>query len=513
MTPSLRLRRRVILAGAANTTVLLTLTMMSFPLTSFVPFGELQPRERATVEHLLQPLSRVAPRATDWISRQFGPGSVFSHRLVRVATYILPLLLSTLIAAVVISSLARDPAAVDDSVVRALAIMPVAFLAVSIPALPIFTHDFWLSIAWGRMFVAGENPYYQNFSQAALIDLPFEAFDLRMTYGPLWALLATALAWLCNHRLVLEFFAFKLVHAAFWLATLWLLLRCLDGTPPLHRAVALCLYAWLPASLRFTVAEGHNDIAMVCFLTAWLLLAQRRSLHGTALALAASALCKYVTAPLILAELLYARVATHASWRTIIANLALVATVALAVFALVWQGPGFFSAVGEMRSWTFFTPADAVVSLLGWGHLRVPYFVIAYPFRVVFWTLAGLMLLRLARTPTRATLAEATLATLSAIAFTSVGHMWPWFITWLLVPLAVAPHTVLARFVLPCVIFCPFLYLYWILATGWGQLPIASVLFYGAVTVAAVWWPRTTWARLTSLTAGHVNWQASIDPV
>ena len=51
-------------------------------------------------------------------------------------------------------------------------------------AFPLFTQDFWLSAAWGRMVAAGVNPFHTLFTDSDLIGLPLDHFPMADVLRP-----------------------------------------------------------------------------------------------------------------------------------------------------------------------------------------------------------------------------------------------------------------------------------------------------------------------------------------
>ena len=119
--------------------------------------------------------------------------------------------------------------------------------------------------------------------------------------------------------------------------------------------MALLIVGWLPLGVHSTVAEGHNDAVMIALALVWALGMRSRQWAGP-LALAASALCKYVTAPLAIVDALY-----HLRKRT----MPLAAYLLRGAPRWRWRlrrAPSHFgeriNATVEMRHWRFLEPAD-----------------------------------------------------------------------------------------------------------------------------------------------------------
>src|SRR5215470_15717837 len=212
-------------------------------------------------------------------------------------SHFVPLGLATAIAVLLVAMLRRHRDELDSAIVPLLRRWSLAFTAVSLFAVPLYTQDFWLSAVWGRMVVAGLNPYHVLFTPELLAGLPLDHFPMLMSYGPAWAILSGAVMAIASDSTLAAAILFKLILGIAWYACVVLVERITAPQPTPDRCLAVALVGWTPIGLTQTVAEGHNDAAMasLALLWIWLLLRGR----GTApLALAASTLCKYVTGPL-----------------------------------------------------------------------------------------------------------------------------------------------------------------------------------------------------------------------
>ena len=338
----------------------------------------------------------------------------------------------------------------------------------------------------GKNDIKGQNPYYEFLTPEALAGLPLLDFPIRMTYGPLWAIISAFVSYLSEQNVVMEFLFFKAVLAMFWLVSLGIICRILRKSTPSCRARAICLFGWLPVSVQMSIGEGHNDIAMVCFLLLWLYLVLEHRYVLSPLILVASALMKYVTAPLIVLEL-SGKLASSSSifWRKI-AGVSLSLLLIGATFAPFWRNQEFFTPVMQMRGWLFFSPRDAVLALGAWLSLPMLGYVVAevvsgaFVVAVVYYTVCYV------RDPAFSRLVELVLAVLCTVLFVCVGHVWPWFIIWIVAPAALVMDSRLMTFVLPVSFLGPFLNLYWLIFSGWEKVKYASVAFYGVLTVTIV---------------------------
>lgn len=475
------LKRIIYACGFADLLVFVLLIPLSYGIAVVSPFGKPETQEIAVLQHLAEPFEILGHRPAEAVRECLSGNSVFADRAIRTIIYALLLFVSTILYLFLVFTLRRNATLINEQVISLLFKMSVSFAVVNLFIYPMFTQDFWLSVAWGRMIVEGQNPYYQFFTTEALAGLPLLDFPIRMTYGPLWAIISAGLAFLSQRNVVLEFFAFKLVLALFWILSLGIIRKILVDSHPIRRALAICLFGWLPLSFHLTIGEGHNDIAMVFFLLLWMYLRTRSQALLSPLVLTASALIKYVTLPLIALEVI------HACWSRrmltpprYLAMLLLSVLFAVIAFAPFWRDLNFFNSVSEMQDWVWFTPAHAIQAVGKW--LGIPGFGLLSKFVLpAFLVIVFTYIIRYLFSPEFPKLADLTLAVLCAILFTLVGHVWPWFIIWILAPAAVAKSSALLRVVTSVAMVGPFLHLYWLLASGWDNLEYGSMAFYGLV--------------------------------
>ncbi len=166
---------------------------------------------------------------------------------------------------------------------------PPALLAILLPALffglpLVLTYPFnatdvfryWLN---GRITTLyGQNPY--QLLPGELVNDPFmrlagEWAGDSSAYGPLWELVAAALAWISPDNLLLGVTLFKTLGLLTHLALAAMIWQGLARAAPGLRAGRTLLWAWNPTLLLTFVANGHNDVLMLFWLVlGWLL--QRR---------------------------------------------------------------------------------------------------------------------------------------------------------------------------------------------------------------------------------------------
>jgi alpha-1,6-mannosyltransferase len=337
------------------------------------------------------------------------------------------------------------------------------FASINLLALPVLAQDFWLSAAWGKMVSEGINPYHTDIpAQIAASWFPYT--PIRMTYGPLWALISGMVMTISDNRWII-FAAFKVILGGFWLLALVTTGRLTSGLDVRSRCVATVMVGWLPLSVTQSLAEGHNDIVMASIVLFWL--ANRNSTL-----LVTATLIKYLTAPLLVLVLIQRRKR---------AELVTATAVGIAVFMVFFRGRGFFGADVSMN-WRFMTPYDALAPLHRWAHL------IAIPFLV----LAARQVWVYKVQNTDLTLYKALIAILAVVVFSLLSHIWPWYLILILLPAALVPTWPVATCLTGLALAAPFspLYLFRSEARDWLS-PAPALIFYSA---AVVWLVVVSWA-------------------
>ncbi|MEZ4217410.1 MAG: hypothetical protein R3E88_13085 [Myxococcota bacterium] len=487
------------LCGWALVAIYAALAPVSYAIAARSPFGVVQEHEVRALERVVDALPLGDARAP--LRRAAAGEGAFRSAAARGAAYGGAMAAATLVFCAALLALARDREAVDDVALRTLVRFAWAFGAVNVLAYPMFTQDFWLSVAWGRMWADGVNPYHHAMPASALAGLPLEEAGTQMTYGPLWALLVGTLERVVPHRAPLEFGAHKAVLLLAWGTGLHALARLHAHRSPALRAGAIALLGWAPMSVHFTVAEGHNDALMTCGLLLWLEATVRARAAWAPPAIVASALFKYVTAPLVALEI--AALAAPRERRRRATAILASGVGALAVFALFWDDAPIFGSTVAMQGWHLLTPADAVRTAV--DQVRARPIVDALVLAAIAWGAwpglrAGLRAWESARSadaplagPQLAVAAEAALAGLLAAACVAVGHTWPWFLLWPLAAAAAVPRSRLAAWSLPIFLVAPFFHLLWAMGESWDSAGRAGVVLWTAVALVA--WPAHRWLR------------------
>ena len=357
-----------------------------------------------------------------------GAVKALQHTSHFLPVYCAPMLLATGGCALMLLSLnaGEEPNA---TTARRLMWWSIVFAAANLPALPVMAQDLWISAAWGEMITHGLDPYYHDIpAQIASRWFP-DHFMVRMTYGPLWAVISAAVMLVTSNRWVV-LVLFKAILAGFWLLALILVRRLTRNSDNRTQCLAMVMAGWLPASVGQSLAEGHNDIVMAALVMLWLY-------NRNAVGLASAILVKYTAAPLALFTLLERR-----KWIELIGA----AVFGAAAFLLFFRGGGFFSADAEMRSWRFMTPMDVFAPLGPLAELAI----------LPFLALAAVEVWRYVRTRSDADRVRAVLATLLVMLLGVLGHIWAWYWILVLLPAAVTPSWSLSIWISGMALVAPF---------------------------------------------------------
>jgi hypothetical protein len=281
---------------------------------------------------------------------------------------------------------------------------------------------------------------------------------------------------------------FKLVLGSAWVGLLSLVRLMLRERPVFEQALGLVMIGWLPLGVVQTVGEGHNDVAMVACVLLWLYWRRQGKALPATLALTASVLFKYASAPLFLIDLLYrephespapGRFAREYVTRAI-ASLALM----LLVFAPLFRGTDFFASASKAYRGHFFLPADAVIALGTLSGLNLRF--AAYALEAVFPALTLVALYRYLRVGAPLLLETAASVMLTMVLVGS-GHLWPWYVLWYGALAATIPLSPLGRWGMGLLIVMPFPLLVWTVAphaSEFARFHLPSLIAY---SVAVAW--------------------------
>ncbi|MBK7715854.1 MAG: hypothetical protein IPI38_10570 [Gemmatimonadetes bacterium] len=469
-------------AGLLSLAAMLALVLLSPLLAGFSPTLYLQRDEITFLDHLSQGLAAVPAfaEAIRLAARGAGPLADPDLRMVAVLG---PVLLATAAMLALLRWVERQPAeALHAGQLRLVLGVGLALGVVASCAVPSYTVDFWLSVAWGRMFAVGQNAYYLPFTHVAFQGIPGGGFEEteRFTYGPLWALLSHGLAVLAGDRTAAAFVLGKLVLLLAWAVTVGALTRAAGRRGVRAALRTACLTAWLPPLLLFGLAEGHNDMFMLMFVALWLEAADRRDHRWTPLWLVLACLTKLVAAPLLGLELLLAA-RTGALRRPGYWGAGAVAALLVALcLGRYYDGPGFMAATAAMQRWIFWVPTTFVTTVTGLAGHALPERTVDLAVAVVGLAGVAVLLGRDLRAPTAAGWLASAAAIIGFTLATLTGHVWPWFALWLVPVVALAWPTPWSAVALAFLLLTPVLDLAWVLRPDWSLRPWFDLPLYGA---------------------------------
>jgi hypothetical protein len=463
------LRVGVNVLGAVVLLAYLVLTLLSYPQTPALW------RHHADVPHATAFFQDMAAKFP-----LVGLSSLFETNAAVIVSYCVPVGIVTLAWIALVAILYRREHALDANIDALLMRWSVAFAVVGVLAFPLFTQDFWLSMAWGRMAAEGTNPYHNLFTDETLTGLPLDHFPMAMSYGPAWAILSGAVMAVTGKNVLAATVLFKGVLLAAWLGSLVLIRRITAPKPVLDRCLAITVAGWMPIGVLQTVAEGHNDIFMVWLSLLWLALLGQSRLMAP-LALMGSALSKYVTAPLFVVDAIVAWRLHGLSLRQLIVRYVAPALVGLAVFGMFFRSPDFFDGTRVISEWEFLQPRQAVAAIeLALGGLDL--FLVDWLITVIFALIALYSIFVLWRSPTLDHAVKASLAIMCAISFVAIAHLWPWYLVWTMLLAALVPRWWLARFVIGVSLLAAFsLSVWWVEPVEHSREWASLVLYVGAV--------------------------------
>jgi alpha-1,6-mannosyltransferase len=466
---SLSLRFRINLLGATALLAYVAMALLSYLQAPVLWLSAIAgaPRAVAFFDELAQAIPVYAS------IREAISGPLTSNTAV-IVSYWIPLAVATIAMMLLLLSLARHRESTDAAIVGLLFRWSLAFAAACAFAFPLFTQDLWLSAVWGRMIVAGVNPYHNFFTSESLEGLPIDHFPMVMSYGPLWGLLSGVVMATAGDSVLTTAVVSKTLLAAAWIGSLALVRQIMEQRSTFDRCLAVALFGWAPVGVTQSLAEGHNDIVMMFFALLWLslLLRGRRT---APIALISSALCKYITAPLFLIDAIYVLRIERVRWRSYLIRLIAPALLALLVFAVFYRSPQFFDGLLVISEWRFLQPRDAVTGIeYLTGTSLSP---LAFGIAALFPVLAVYFCFVCFRSPTIEGLLKAAIAILASTCFTAVSHLWPWYMIWSLAFAVLLPAWWLSRFVVSVSVMAPFAVVWWISPFA---LDMSALVMYGA---------------------------------
>jgi hypothetical protein len=253
--------------------------------------------------------------------------------------------------------------------------------------------------------------------------------------------------------------------------------------------------AWVPIGVVQTVAEGHNDVAMVSCILLWLLLLLAGRKTAATAALTASVLFKYASAPLFVVDFLYRRRSETRDVGRMVGSYVPRAAVALVMtvsaFAPVFRGLDFFASTSDVHGGVFFLPSDAVLALGTLTHLLLRW--LAYLVEAIFPLVTVSFLYRYLRDGGTEGLRETAAAVMLTMLLVGSAHAWPWYVLWYLALAATVPLSALGRWAMGLALALPYPLIAWTIApdaADFEKFHLPSLLAYG---LALGWFLVVRW--------------------
>ena len=462
--PPSALRIRINILGTIVVTVHLALALLSYVQAPVLWSGLEHQRAAAFFDSL-----------------GLGASGLFAGNESVVLSQGIPLAIATVAALLLILMLTRRGDDADAGVAQLLLRWSIAFAAACFVAFPLFTQDFWLSAAWGRMIASGINPFHTLFTGDDLAGLPLDHFPMPMSYGPLWGVLAALVALLGWHNAFAMGLLFKVLIAAAWLWSLFLIDAIQRDKPARERCLAIALFGWVPLGVSQSIAEGHNDIVMIAPALLWFVLLLRNN-RWAPVALAASVLCKYATAPLFLIDLIHAFRRERLTPMQYVGRMLPVALFGLLLLALFFRSMSFFDGVRVVSEWYFLRPSEAISALD--QLLGIPLYPLHLLALAVFPVVAVYWLAVTVRKASTENLTKATVALIAAIMFGAISHLWPWYLVWGVAFGALLPQWWVSRFIAAVALLVPFTLATWWIPWSEPYRDLATLAIYAS---AALW--------------------------
>jgi alpha-1,6-mannosyltransferase len=451
------LRLRINCLGAIALLAYVSMALLSYAQAVALWWSEIAEAPRAMV--FFQTIDSYILAVPVYSSIQVAVSSLLTSNTIVIVVYWIPLAVATIAMLLLLLSLAQHRDSTDAAIAGLLFKWSLTFAAACFFSFPLFTEDFWLSAVWGRMIVAGVNPYYHLFTPESLEGIPLDHFPMAMSYGPFWGLLAGAVMAIARDSVLVAVILFKSLLAAAWIGSLILIRRILQQRSSIDQCLAIALFGWAPVGVTQSIAEGHNDIVMILPALLWFFLLLRGR-WAAPIALVSSVLCKYVTAPLFLIDAIYVLRIERIHWRNYMARLIFPTFLSVAVFAMFYRSFQFFDGLRVINEWHFLQPRDAVSAI---EYLTdIPLSPLVFVVAALFPMLAIYFCFVCFRRPTIEGVLKAVIAILASIAFTAVGHLWPWYMIWVLPFAVLLPTWWLSRFVIGVAILAPFSVVWWI---------------------------------------------------
>jgi hypothetical protein len=264
-------------------------------------------------------------------------------------------------------------------------------------------------------------------------------------YGPLWFLVTLPAYLAAGNGLIGNIVAYKALPFAFELAALVFIFLIALRINPRATTAAIVYAGWNPLILWEVAGNGHNDIVMMCFVLAAILLLLTSRWPFAFPVLACSVLVKYVSIallPLFVVWILL-RYGRKALW-PLAFGLAGAVVVSLAITFHFWAGAATIAPLRDQQNYFIFSPASALIG--SWGELlsNTPKVtLVKHTLTLAFVVLYALVLVRLRRNPV--SLIQASIATMFLLLVLMSWWFWPWYVVWGLALAALLPTSAYGR--------------------------------------------------------------------
>jgi alpha-1,6-mannosyltransferase len=270
-------------------------------------------------------------------------------------------------------------------------------------------------------------------------------WDTRTAYGPLWFLLTVPAYLAAGDSLMRNIVAYKALPFTFELVSLVFIVLIVRRIDPSHTAAAVVCFGWNPLVLWEVAGNGHNDIVMMCFALAAILLLLSRHWPFAFPVLACSVLVKYISLILLPVFVIWVlRRYGRAALVPLLSGLLGAALVALVIFLPFWAGPRSFAPLWDQQNNIVFSPAAALIG--DWGeHVPNSAHVVAVKngLKAAFVLLYAVVLLRMRANPS--SLIRACVEVMFLLLVLMTWWFWAWYVVWGLALAALLPSSPHAR--------------------------------------------------------------------
>lgn len=241
---------------------------------------------------------------------------------------------------------------------RAIFLWAVLFAILLVPLLPHFSSDIVAYVRQGQVLaVYHSNPYLHTPAEIADPGLIYRSAGSYWVspYGPLATVLSAAAAELGGRSLALTAGILKLLMAACYLLSGWMVGKILDCIDPSATRRGLFFFLWNPLVLLELVGQGHNEAIVIGLMMVGFYLTVRQKQTSGFLFLFLSALAKVTT--LVILPLEAWLMLRRRAYRVLIQNTLFSLLVAFICWLLFFRDPRSFkelSAVSQ-QAWCSLT--------------------------------------------------------------------------------------------------------------------------------------------------------------